>query len=116
MVTIEKKYRVNKADVIRYQLVYNLVFVKKLDVTQSDIELLVFIVCNEGLSISKMCTAFIKDDVTIENIVVKTQVIRNKITKLIKRGLVVKEGNSVKVSVEDVLVDPMLLTYKFLFV
>jgi hypothetical protein len=119
---IEKKYKLSRYDLVKYQIITELVFFKKEHLADSDLELLTWLGLHGPVDLTKFCSFVVKQthvNIEPEDFAVKSQNIRNKITKLQKRGLVMK-SNSYKKMIEltDTIavhkVGNVLLDYKFL--
>jgi hypothetical protein len=119
---IEKKYRLSRYELVKYQLITELVFFKKEHIADSDLELLIWLGVNGPIDLTKFCSYIVKKshkDIEPEEFAVKSQNVRNKLTKLEKRGLVVKSDTYKKMiqltpSIELHMKGNVLLDYKFL--
>jgi hypothetical protein len=119
---IEKKFKLSRYDLVKYQIITELVFFKKEHIADTDLELLTWLGLHGPVDLTKFCSFVVKQtyvNIEPEDFAVKSQNIRNKITKLQKRGLVIK-SNSYKKMIEltNVItvhkVGNVLLDYKFL--
>lgn len=119
---IEKKFKLSRYDLVKYQIITELVFFKKEHIADTDLELLTWLGLQGPVDLTKFCSFVVKQtyvNIEPEDFAVKSQNIRNKITKLQKRGLVIK-SNSYKKMIEltNVItvhkVGNVLLDYKFL--
>ena len=90
---IEKKNRVNKYELIQFQLLYELVFIKKEKLIPADIDILTLLgMCGE-IELSKFCALTVKrffPDALHEQFSIKSQNVRNRIEKLCKRSIISK--------------------------
>lgn len=90
---VHKKIRVGYSDIIRYQIISELVFLKKEHLIDSDIKLLTELVLNQPVELSEFCYNTVKKlytEIEPEKISIKSQNIRNKVISLQKRGIIVK--------------------------
>jgi hypothetical protein len=121
---VQKKLRLSKYDAVKYQLMTELVFLKKEYLIPSDLELLTLLAIWGPMELGKFCTAAAKTLYTfteVEEFSIRAQNVRNRVSKLEKRNFVVKTksgkkqielSNSISVFVKgNVLID-----YNFLAV
>jgi len=121
---IEKKYRLSRYDLIKYQIITDLVFFKKEQIADNDLELLTWLGVHGSVDLTKFCNFIVKQtyqNIEPEDFAVKSQNVRNKLTKLEKRGLVVKSDTYKKMIQLSSKIDVhtagnVLLDYKFLSV
>lgn len=118
---IEKKVRVTLFESVKFQIMYEILFRKKDTISSSDIDILTFLSIVGSTELSKFCTKLTKTlykDVKPEEFAIKSQNIRNRLGKMIKKGYVIKDGSKIKIdpSLEIVIHRNMLLTYNFLTV
>lgn len=116
---VEKKMVIQKQDAIRYQLLTEIVFLKKETLIESDMNILTLLAMWGPIELSKFCNeaAKIMYEITkMEEFSVKAQNIRNRISKLQKRDLIVKEGKVIQMhpSINVVTNGNILIDYKFL--
>ncbi len=119
---VQKKVRVSSFDLVKYQIITELIFFKQEYLIPSDIELLTLLAMWGPLELSAFCNAAAKHiykDVTPEEFSIRAQNVRNRITKLVKRGIVVKSGaNNKLVQIHPELTihrkGNILLDYNFL--
>jgi len=119
---VQKKVRVSSFDLVKYQIITELIFFRKEHIIPSDIELLTLLAMWGPLELSAFCNAAAKHiykDVTPEEFSIRSQNVRNRITKLVKRSIVVKSGsNNKQVQIHPELVihrkGNILLDYNFL--
>lgn len=99
--------RVSEFDSVKYQLITELSFVKKELVIPSDIELLAVLAIWGAMSLSEFCqkaAVTLNPGIEPQHISLRSQNIRNKLTKLTKRGFVEKSDDPRKL----VRLDPSL--------
>jgi hypothetical protein len=90
---IDKKIRVSVLDMIKYQLITELIFVKKEQVIPSDIELLALVGLWGPMGLSEFCmnaAKHLNPESKPEEFSLRAQNIRNKLVKLERRGMVIK--------------------------
>lgn len=93
----ERKMKMSKVDLIKYQVITELIFIKKEHVIPSDVELLTLLALWGPVEMGKFCNAAARQlyqTIEPEEFSVRAQNVRNRITKLQKRGLVVKRKDS----------------------
>ena len=116
---VEKKYRLTKYDLVKYQVITELIFFKKENLIPSDIELLTLLGLWGTMELSRFCNAAAKTlypDIAPEEFSTRAQNVRNRMAKLIKRDIVVK-ASSKKISIKGFKIESkgnVLLDYKFL--
>ena len=119
---VEKKLRLTKKDAVKYQLLTELVFLRKEQVIPSDMDILTLLAMWGPLELSKFCNEAAKELYVIEKMEdfsIRAQNVRNRMSKLQKRGFVVKDPEDKKVVklASDIPVEStgnVLLDYKFL--
>lgn len=90
---VQKKIRLNAYDLVKYQIITELIFFKKEHLIASDIELLTLLTLWGPIELGKFCNAAAKqiyDINAMEEFAIRSQNIRNRISKLQSRGFVVK--------------------------
>lgn len=119
---VEKKMRLSKQDAIKYQILTEVVFLKNEILIESDINILVLLAAWGPIELSTFCNEAAKKLYVIEKMEefsVKSQNVRNRISKLQKRGIVTKNKEQSKL----IEVDPelniftkgnILINYNFL--
>ena len=119
---VEKKYRLTHYDLVKYQVITEFVFFKKENLIDTDLELLTLLALEGPVELTKFCNNTVKKtypDIAPEEFGVRSQNIRNKLTKLEKRGLI-RKSDSYKKTIEIAMSVPVLksgnvlLDYKFL--
>lgn len=119
---IERKYRLTHHDLVKYQVMTEFVFFRKEALSDADIDLLTLLAIVGPVELTKFCSMAVKQsspNLEPEEFAVKSQNIRNKITKLEKRGFI-KKSDSYKKTIEiqsEVNIQRkgnILLDYKFL--
>jgi repressor of nif and glnA expression len=119
---IEKKYRLTHYDLVKYQVITEFVFFKKENLIDTDLELLTLLAIEGPVDLTKFCNDTVKKthpDIAPEEFGVRSQNVRNKLTKLEKRGLI-KKSDSFKKTIQIAMSVPVLksgnvlLDYKFL--
>jgi hypothetical protein len=119
---VEKKYRLTHYDLVKYQVITEFVFFKKENLIDTDLELLTLLALEGPVELTKFCNNAVKKtypDIAPEEFGVRSQNIRNKLTKLEKRGLI-RKSDSYKKTIEIAMSVPVLksgnvlLDYKFL--
>lgn len=124
VVKIEKKYRLSRYDLVKYQIITELMFFKKQHISDSDLELLTWLGLKGPVDLTNFCNFVVKTenkDIQPEEFAVKSQNVRNKLSKLEKKGFVVKSESYKKMieispSIAVQRVGNILLDYKFLAV
>lgn len=119
---IEKKNRVDKYNLIQFQLLYELVFLKKEKLIPSDIDILTLLGLHGEIELSKFCAIVVKNlypEALHEQFSVKSQNIRNRIEKLYKRAIISKtKGKRKTIKIADSIVfykeGNVLLNYNLL--
>jgi hypothetical protein len=97
---IQKKVRVSAHDLVKYQIMTEVMFFNKEHLIPSDIELLTLLGLWGPMELGAFCTKAAKTinkDIKPEEIAVRAQNVRNRVVKLEKRSLVEKNGRSKKV-------------------
>jgi hypothetical protein len=119
---VEKKVRLTAYESVRFQLITELVFFRKEHLIPSDIEILSLLALWGPMGLRAFCaqaSRVIYASLPVEEMPTREQNIRNRMVKLAKRELVVKEKNHRKL----VQLNPafglrreenLLLDYKFL--
>jgi hypothetical protein len=109
---------------VKYQVITEFVFFRKEALPEFDLELLTLLAVYGPMELPKFCNLAVKQsgqEILPEDFAVKAQNVRNKITKLEKRGLI-KKSEGYKKSIEIASSVPihksgnLLLDYKFLAV
>lgn len=117
---VEKKYRLSLYEAVRYQLLTELIFLRKEQVTLGDIDLLALLAIYKVIELSKFCTIatnYFHPDVPNHQFASKSQNIRNKLNKLLKQGIINRDNQRISLNNIPVATDKtMLLTYNFLSV
>lgn len=116
---VEKKQLISKQDAIRYQLLTEIVFLKKESLIDSDMDILILLSMWGPIELSKFCNeaAKVMYEITkMEEFSVKAQNVRNRISKLQKRNLVVKVDKKIQInpSIKIVTEGNILIDYNFL--
>lgn len=96
---IQKKLRLTKYDAVKYQIMTELLFFKKEQVIPSDIELLTLLALWGPMELGKFCNAAAKKLYTfneVEEFSIRAQNVRNRMSKLEKRNIVVKTKSGKK--------------------
>lgn len=96
---IQKKLRLTKYDAVKYQIITELLFFKKETVIPSDIELLTLLALWGPMELGKFCNAAAKKLYTfneVEEFSIRAQNVRNRMSKLEKRNIVVKTTSGKK--------------------
>jgi hypothetical protein len=124
VIKVERKYRLTHHDLVKYQVMTEFVFFRKEALSDTDIDLLTLLAIVGPMELTKFCSIAVKQtspNLEPEEFAVKSQNIRNKISKLEKRGLI-KKSDSYKKTIEiksDINIQRkgnILLDYKFLAV
>ena len=115
---IEKKYKLSLYESVRYQLLTELIFFRKEQVTLSDIDLLALLALHKNIELNKFCniaTNYFYPTVPNYQFASKSQNIRNKLNKLQKQKIITRDNQRIKLNNIDIAIDKtMLLTYNFL--
>ena len=96
---VQKKIRVTPYDLVKYQIITNFIFFKKEHLIPSDIEILTMLALWGPVELSKFCNAAARrlyGSVELEEFSVRAQNVRNRISKLEKRKIVVKSKDNKK--------------------
>ena len=96
---IQKKVRLNAHDLVKYQIMTEVVFFGKEHLIPSDLELLTLLALWGPVELVSFCTTAAKHlypDIKPEDIAVRSQNVRNRIVKLEKRNLVEKNKKGKK--------------------
>lgn len=117
---VEKKYRLSLYEAVKYQLLTELIFLRKEQVTLGDIDLLALLAIYKVIELKKFCTIatnYFHPDVSNHQFANKSQNIRNKLNKLLKQGIINRDNQRISLNNIPVATDKtMLLTYNFLSV
>jgi hypothetical protein len=96
---IEKKIRVGKYDLMRFQVYTEYLFFKKEHLIPLDLDIIILLGLNGVCELSKFCAYAARTlfpDTNPEDYAIKAQNIRNRIVKLEKRGLIQKSKSGFK--------------------
>lgn len=121
---VHKKLRLSTQDIIKYQLITEVLFFKKEYLIPSDLEILTLLVMWGPIELGKFCIAAAKilyPEVSPEEISTRAQNVRNRIVKLEKRKIIVKSKTGRKVIILNPDIDiqskgNILLDYNYLAV
>lgn len=121
---ISKKLRVSRLDMLRCQLLMEIAFLKKEHVIPSDLEFLTLLALWGPMDLTAFCEQAamkVYTDVDPYDLPKRSQNVRNRVVKLEKRGLMIKQKKGKKqvmVAPELVRTDKgaVLLDYQFLTV
>jgi len=97
---VSKKLRMTQHDLVKYQIMTELVFFKKENVIPFDMEVLTLLGTWGSMELGVFCTKAAKvlyPDMKPEEIAVRAQNVRNRVVKLEKRGLIEKSKRGKKV-------------------
>ena len=116
---VDKKMLLDKKELVKFQLLTELVFFKKETLIDSDMSILTLLALWGPIELSKFCNTAAKDMYDIqkmEEFAVKSQNIRNRVAKLQKRNLVSKDGRMIQLasSINVVTKGNILVDYNFL--
>ncbi len=117
---VEKKYRLSKHELVKYQVITEFVFFKKENLIPSDIELLTLLGLWGPMELSRFCNTAAKrlhPNAEPEEFSSRAQNARNRMAKLIKRNVVVKSEKTKKITIGSSTIERegiILLDYKFL--
>lgn len=119
---INKKLRLSTSDIIKYQIITEILFFKKEYLIPSDLEILTLLVMWGPLELGGFCAAAAKviyPKSLPEELSTRAQNIRNRIVKLEKRDIIVKSKNGRKVIALNPTIDiqskgNILLDYNYL--
>lgn len=119
---IQKKIKMTHYELVKYQLITELLFFKKETVIPSDIELLTLLTICGTIELSKFCNLAVRKLYKVERMeefAIRSQNIRNRLVKLEKRGLVRKINSSRKLiqlssELEIISKGNILLEYNFI--
>jgi len=107
---VQKKIRVSSYELVKYQIITELIFFKKEHLIPSDIELLTLLALWGPIELGKFCNAAAKrlyKNIEMEEFSVRAQNVRNRMAKLEKRGIVQKMNNGKR----QIQVNPALNIY-----
>jgi len=96
---VQKKVRVNYHDLVKYQIMTEVMFFGKEHLIPSDMELLTLLALWGPMELGGFCTKAAKHlypDMKPEEIAVRAQNVRNRVVKLEKRSLVEKSKRGKK--------------------
>jgi hypothetical protein len=96
---VNKKLRMTTKDVIRYQIMTEIMFFRNETLIPSDIEILTLLIMWGPIELGTFCSeavAVIYPDAKAMAYSVRAQNIRNRIVKLEKRGIIVKSNTGRK--------------------
>lgn len=96
---VEKKIRINSFQLIKCQLINELIFMKSENIIPSDIDLLALLCIWGKIELNKFClnaTKFLYKDVDVDKFSIRSQGIRNKILKLERRGFIKRTNDNKK--------------------
>lgn len=118
---IDKKYQISKYDSIRFQLLSELIFFRKLKLSLSDIDLLALLAIHNVIELNKFCaiaTKFFYPEVKNEEFASKSQNIRNRLNKLQKQKYIYKDNQRINVATDLNIIkeNNILLTYNLLII
>ena len=119
---IKNKIKVSRIDLVRMQIITEFIFFRKEQLIPTDIDVLVLLAIDQPVELGRFCnksTRVLYPDIEAEEFAIRSQNIRNRISKLEKRGVVKKDGTSKKmISINDKISlytkGDLLLTYNFL--
>ena len=120
-----RKIRLDSKDTaIKYQLITELLFLRRLNVIDSDLSYLALLIQWGPMSLKDFCNkavAYLYDDMNMEKYPHRVQAVRNRIGMLEKRGLVVKDGKGKKTisftpAIKIEKEGNILLEYNFLYI
>ena len=116
---VDKKMLLEKKELVKFQLLTELVFFKKETLIDSDMSILTLLALWGPIELSKFCNEAAKEMYDIqrmEEFSVKSQNIRNRVAKLQKRGLISKDARVIMVasSINVVTKGNILVDYNFL--
>jgi hypothetical protein len=97
---VTKKLRVSTPDVIKYQLITEIMLFKKEHLIPSDLDILILLVMWGPMELVGFCMNAAKQlypETAPEDLSVRSQNVRNRIVKLEKRNIVVKSKSGRKV-------------------
>lgn len=97
---ITKKLRITTPEAIKYQLITEIVFIKKENLIPSDLDILVLLAMWGPMELVAFCLNAAKElypETAPENLSVRSQNVRNRIVKLEKREIVVKSKTGRKI-------------------
>ena len=119
---VNKKLRMTTKDVIRYQILTEIMFFRNETLIPSDIEILTLLIMSGPIELGKFClmsAKIIYPNAAPEEISTRAQNIRNRIVKLEKRNIVVKSKTGRKTIALNPSIDihakgNILLDYNYL--
>lgn len=119
---ITKKLKVSKHDLVKAQILMDIVFVKKKHLSEVDINILTLLGVSGPMDLSRFCEY--ASDIVYKNTekpLARIQNIRNRVTVLEKQGFVVKKLNEKKPKMlslaEKLICSPdVMVEYKFLHI
>ena len=121
---VERKHRVSSYDIVRYQVLVEYVYFRREELIAIDLQLLTLLGMWGEKEMSKFCLEAVKylyRDAIREDFLIKSQNIRNRLGKLIGRGLVARVGGkggkirlngSVDIHKGNVLLNYNMLNYE----
>lgn len=97
---VQKKLRLSSPDIIKFQILTEIVFFKKETLIPTDLEILILLVMWGPLDLGKFCLNAAKTlhpDSPPEDLSLRSQNVRNRIVKLEKRNIIIKTSSGKKV-------------------
>jgi hypothetical protein len=121
---VQRKIRMTPFDLVRYQVVTEVVFFRREHLILSDIDLLSLLALWGPIELRAFCAraaSHLYPDVKIQDMPTREQNVRNRLVKLTKRGLVVKNADRTVILHPDLVVQApgeqsVLLDYQLLAV
>lgn len=117
---LHKKIRMTLYDAIKYQIITEIMFLKKEKIINSDIEILTLLGLWGPINLSNFCfkaAVYLYPDLQPEEYAIRSQNVRNRIVKLQKRNIVVKnDKKAIALNPEFKIVGKgnVLIDYNFL--
>lgn len=121
---IHKKLRMTPYELVKFQLITELIFFRKENIIPSDIEILTLLAMCGQVEIGRFCnfaTKKLYKSIEMEEFAIRSQNIRNRLIKLEKRGFITRvvlsttrKGIELSKSIEIQSKGNLLLEYNFL--
>ena len=120
---VQKRTRLSLEQVLRFHLITELLFLRKLSLIPSDLDLLTLLALAGEVELPLFCAQAARHqhpDLAPEHLATREQNVRNRLVKLEKRGLIRKHKPGAKTLVtliSDLVIplgEPVLLDYQFL--
>ncbi|NCD07168.1 MAG: hypothetical protein EOL97_13720 [Spirochaetia bacterium] len=115
---IEHRVQLSLLEHIKLQLMYEISFRKKDILSEFDLNILTLLALTKDIELSKFCTKMTKllyPTIETEKFAIKSQTIRNRLSKLMKKNYVTKKNGVITLNKDLNIVTErnMVITYNF---